>query len=353
MLKLKKMKIKINNRLIGTGEPCFIIAEAGINHNGDIQLAKKLVDVAKKANVDAIKFQTYKSEEVAIKDIGLADYAKKNIKKNLSQLDMIKLYELQYDDFIVLKEYCDKKKIIFLSTPHSFDAIDFLEKIVPAYKFGSGDITNIPALKYAAKKGKPIILGTGMSILKEVKSAIKAIISEGNNQIIVLHCTTNYPCPFEEVNLKAMVTMQWNLNCIVGYSDHTLGIIVPIMAVALGASVIEKHFTMDRNLPGPDHKASLEPEKLQQMVESIRNVEKALGSDKKKPTISEKEIMRLVRKSIVSKQEIDKGTILKREMLTIKRPGTGMQSIEIEKLIGKKTKRQIFRDEIFSSNMVE
>ena len=345
--------MKINNRLIGEKQPVFIIAEAGVNHNGKLKLAKKLIDVAAKAKVDAVKFQTAKAEDVVTQKANIADYAKKNIKKNMTQLEMIKNLELKYDDFRVLKRYCDKKEIIFLSTPHSFDAIDFLEDLVPAYKFGSGDITNIPALKHAAKKHKPILLGTGMSTLKEVKEAVKSIKSVGNNQIAALHCTTSYPCPLEDINLRAMITMQKELNCLVGYSDHTLGITVPIMATCLGATIIEKHFTLDRNLPGPDHKASLTPEELKNMVEEIRNVEKALGKFDKKPTVSEKKIMRLVRKSIIAKKDIEKGAIIDESMLIIKRPGTGLYPAYLNKIIGKKAKRHISKDDIFQRNMVE
>ena len=271
------IRVKITNKDIGDGEPCFIIAEAGVNHNGDIRLAKKLIDVAKDAGADAVKFQTFKAEGVVTAYTDSTDYAKKNIGRNISQMQMMKSLELNYDDFKKLKKYCDKKEIIFLSTPHSFDAIDFLENLIPAYKFGSGDITNIPALKHAASKGKPIILGTGMSTLDEVKHAINAIKSEGNEQIVVLHCTTNYPCPFKEVNLRAMITMKKELDCLVGYSDHTLGILVPIVATALGATVIEKHFTIDKSLPGPDHKASLEPDELKNMITEIKKNRESLG----------------------------------------------------------------------------
>jgi len=285
--------------------------------------------------------------------LDIAKYAKKNIGKNLPQISMLKKFELKYEDFKLLKDYCDKKDIIFLSTPHSFDAIDFLEDLVPTYKFGSGDITNIPAMRHAAKKGKPIILGTGMSTLEEIKSAIDAIKSEGNKQIIALHCTTNYPCPMGEVNLRAMITMQKELDCLVGYSDHTLGILTPIMAVALGATIIEKHFTIDKSLPGPDHHASLEPNELKNMVKEIRNTEKNLGTFDKKPTESEKEIMKFVRKSIVAKKDIGKGFIIEKDMIAIKRPGTGLKPHDLDKIIGKKSKRQISKDEILQLDMVE
>jgi N,N'-diacetyllegionaminate synthase len=346
-------KIKIENRYVGEGCPCFLIAEAGVNHNGKLSIAKKLVDVAVSAGADAVKFQTAKAEDVVVDGVQIADYAIKNIGKNITQLAMIKKLVLPYEDFIILKEYCTKKGIIFLSTPHSIDAIDFLDDLVPAFKIGSGDITNIPALKHAARKGKPIILGTGMSTMLEIKNAIAAVKSEKNNQIVVLHCTTNYPCPLDEVNLRAMITMQKELGCFVGYSDHTLGVTVPVMAVSLGAVVIEKHFTLNRNLSGPDHKASLTPDELKTMVQEIRNVETALGSSDKKPTTSEKKIMKLVRKSIVAKGDVEKGIILTKDMLSIKRPGTGLPPTELEKIIGKKTKRCIAQDEIFQLDMVE
>lgn len=345
--------IKISNKLVGENQPTFIIAEAGVNHNGKLEQAKRLVDVAVEAGADAVKFQTFKSEGVVTAGLNSADYAKKNIGKDVGQLEMIKSLELNYKDFVSLKNYCDKKEIIFLSTPHSFDAIDFLEDLVPAYKFGSGDITNIPALRHAAKKGKPIILGTGMSTLDEVGYAINAIKSEGNEQIIALHCTTNYPCPLEDVNLSAMITIQRELDCLVGYSDHTLGLSVPIIATAMGAAVIEKHFTIDKSLPGPDHKASLEPDELKSMIKEIRKTEKVLGSFDKKPTKSEKKIMNLVRKSIVSKKDIEKGTIVSEDMIVIKRPGTGLNPSDLDKIIGKKSRRYIAKDEIFQLNMVE
>lgn len=345
--------IKISNKPVGKGYPTFIIAEAGVNHNGKFEQAKKLVDIAVEADADAVKFQTFKSENLVSSDLENADYVKKNIGKNLTQLEMIKSLELKYEEFKELKDYCDKKGIIFLSTPHSFDAIDFLEDLVPAYKFGSGDITNTPALKHAAKKGKPMILGTGMSTLNEVKFAIDAIKSEGNDQIIALHCTTDYPCPIKEGNLRAMITMQKELDCLVGYSDHTLGIITPIVATALGAVVIEKHFTIDKNLPGPDHKASLEPDELKRMISKIRETEEILGSYEKKPTKSEEKIMSLVRKSIVAIEEIEKGTIIDENMIAVKRPGIGVSPSQIDKIIGKKAKRTIAKDEIFQADMVE
>jgi len=347
-------KIKIGKRYIGEDCPCFIIAEAGVNHNGQFRLAKKLVDIAASAGVDAVKFQTFKAEGVVTADVDIASYARKNnIGKDFKQLGMLKRCELTYNEFKQLKKYCDQKKILFLSTPHSFDAIDFLEDLVPMYKFGSGDLLNIPALQYAARKGKPMILGTGMATLAEVRDALKAIRAVGCNQIIVLHCTTNYPCPIEEVNLRAMLAMQNTLNCLVGYSDHTMGLTVPIMAATFGAVVIEKHFTLCKTLPGPDHMASLEPTELKQMVIAIRNVERALGSYAKKPTTIEKNILKLIRKSIVASKDIKKGALIRRNMLDIKRPGTGLPPTKIEYILGKKTKRDIKKDELIKISLVE
>jgi len=345
--------IKIAGKIIGDKQPVFIIAEAGVNHNGDLNIAKKLVDVAVNAGADAVKFQTFKSEKLTVSDVKSPDYANKNLGKETNQLDMLKKYELEYTDFEKLKQYCDKKGIVFLSTPHSFDAIDFLEKLVSAYKFGSGDITNIPALKHAAEKGKPMILGTGMSTMQEVKTAVNAIKSVGNNQIVVLHCTTNYPSSSDEVNLNAMVSMKKELNCLVGYSDHTLSILVPSIAAVLGAVILEKHFTIDKKLPGPDHKASIEPEELKEMIKQIREAEKILGSFEKKPTKSEGKNLNLVRKSIVAKEKIEKGTEITEKMLDFKRPGTGIKPSEIDEIVGKKAKITIQKNEILKTDMVD
>lgn len=343
----------INNKLIGEGKPIFIIAEAGVNHNGKLELAKKLVDAAKNSEADAVKFQTFKAEGVVTENATRASYQIRNLGGTETQQGMLKKYELRYDDFIELKKYCDKKKIIFLSTPHSEDAIDFLEPLVPAYKIGSGDLTNFPFLEIVAKKGKPILLGTGMSTLKEVRDALNFIYKQGNEKVIVLHCTTQYPCPLEEVNLRAMLTMKEKLNCLVGYSDHTLGITVPIMAASLGAVVIEKHFTLDKSLPGPDHRASLEPEEFEGMVRKIREVGIALGKKEKKPTNSEKKIMELVRKSIVAKRNIKKWMKIKEDMLTIKRPGTGIEPKFLKKVIGKIAKENIRKDELIDFKKIE
>jgi len=345
--------MKIGKRKIGENHPAFIIAEAGVNHNGEISQAKKLVDAAADSGADAVKFQTYTSEEVTTKSATSADYAQKNLKNNLTQLQLLKKYELTFEDFHTIKDYCDQQNIIFLSTPHSFDAIDFLEPLVPAYKFGSGDLTNHPTLKYAAKKNKPIILGTGMSTLEEVKKAIKEIYSTGNKQVIALHCTTSYPCPLEEANLQAITTMKKKLNCLIGFSDHTTSLIPPIIATALGVKVIEKHFTLDRKFTGPDHKASIEPDELTKMIQYIKETEKILGSYEKKPTTSEEKIKLIVRKSIIANTDIKPGLKFTENMLTIKRPCNGLPPSEIKKIIGKKAKTYIKKDTPIQKNMVE
>ena len=349
------MKIRIGKKTIGEGEPCFIIAEAGVNHNGNINLAKKLVDAAREAGADAVKFQTFKTENIVTKDADMAEYQKENLRTIESQPDMLKRLELKEDDFSELKKYCNEKGIIFLSTPHTEDAIDFLEKLVPAFKIGSGDLNNLPFLEKIAKKGKPIILSTGMGKLKEVTDAVKAI-KKYNDQLILLHCTTDYPCAEKDVNLKAMQTVRKECNCLVGYSDHTMGLEVPVIAASLGAVVVEKHITLDKNMEGPDHKASLNRDEFKEMVKDIREnkkinipekiLEDILGDGIKEPTEGEKKIMELVRKSIIAKTNIPKGAIITKGMLVIKRPGTGIKPKDIDKVIGKRIKKDIERDHV-------
>ena len=339
-------KIRIKNKLIGEGSPCFVIAEAGVNHNGDLKLAKKLVTAAKQAGADAVKFQTFKAENLVSGSAKMADYQKKNIGKKESQLEMLKKLELSNSNFRELKKYCDEKKIIFLSTAHTEDAVDLLDPLIPVHKIGSGDLTNLPFLKKIAKKRKPIILSTGMAVLSEIKEAVEAIKKAGNSKVILLHCTTNYPCPLEEVNLRAMQAIKKEFDLPVGYSDHTSGIMVSVMAAALGAVVIEKHFTLDRNLSGPDHRASLEPDDLKEMVKEIRNIEKVLGSATKKPSKSEEKIKKVVRKSIIARTDILKNTKITKEMLIIKRPGTGILPKHLNKVVGRIVKKEIKQDEL-------
>ena len=342
------MKIKIGGKLIGAGNPCFIIAEAGVNHNGKLSLAKKLVDKAKEAGVDAVKFQTFKAENIVTKEAKQAKYQTKNIGKKESQFAMLKRLELSYADFRNLKKYCARKKIIFLSTPHSSkEDVDIVAELCPVIKIASGDLTNLPFLKYIAKKDLPIILSTGMANLREVKEAVKTILSI-NKKIILLHCTTNYPTPVNEVNLRAMFTMGEEFNLPVGYSDHTQGMEVSLAAAAMGACVIEKHFTLNKKLPGPDHKASLGPEELKAMVRGIRNIQAALGDGTKKPTPSEMETAKVARKSIVAAKNIKKGTEIREDMLAIKRPGTGIAPKYFSKILGKKAKKDIKKDSLIN-----
>jgi N-acetylneuraminate synthase/N,N'-diacetyllegionaminate synthase len=346
-------KIKIGNKLIGEGESCFIIAEAGVNHNGDIKLAKKLVDVAKEAGADSVKFQTFKAERLVTYNARQAEYQIKNIGKKESQYEMLKRLELSSSDFKKLKEYCDYKGIIFLSSPFDEESADLLENIgIVAFKLGSGEITNSPLLKHVAKKKLPIILSTGYSTMQEVEEAVKIIEKQGNKKIILLHCTSDYPLRLENVNLLAMKTMMDRFKYPVGYSDHTLGLTVPIAAVALGAKVIEKHFTLDRELPGPDHRASATPEELKLFVENIKDVLKLLGSSIKNPTKSEAQCIRLGRKSIVARTDIKKSSKINKDMLIIKRPGTGIYPRYLDKIIGRVAKRDIPKDAIIKWEMI-
>lgn len=340
------MEIKIEDKIISGENPCFIIAEAGVNHNGNFELAKKLIDAAKEAGVDAVKFQTWITEEIATQTAPKADYQKEQTGAQENQFEMIKKLELPHEDFRKLKKYAEEKEIIFLSTPDEEKSCDFLESInVVAFKVGSGEINNYPYLEHIAKKGKPMIVSTGTATLEEVKEAVN-VIKKFNNQLILLHCTTNYPCPLEEVNLRAMVTLKNEFpDLLIGYSDHTMEILVPIMAAALGARVIEKHFTLDRNMEGPDHKASLNPKELAEMVKSIRETEIALGSGEKKPAKSEEEVKKVIRKNIVARNNLVAGIEIKKEDLALKRAGVGIEPKDLNKIIGKKLKRDLTEDE--------
>lgn len=340
------MQIKIENKLIGDNQPCFIIAEAGVNHNGDFERAKELIDIAKDANADAIKFQTWITEEILTKTVEQATYQIQNTGKVEPQFDMIKRLELSFDQFKELKKYADQKKIIFLSTPDDEKSADFLDEIgVPAFKIGSGELTNIFMLKKVAEKNKPIILSTGMANLEEIKEAIEIIYKANNKNLILLHCTSQYPTNFKDVNLKAMITLKNKFNTLVGYSDHTIGDLVPQLAVSLGACIIEKHFTFNKNAEGPDHKCSLDPIELKEMVEKIRTVEFILGKDIKEPTAEELKISRLVRKTVVAKENIPKGIKITENMLTVKRSKGTLQPREIKDIIGKISIKNVEKDQ--------
>lgn len=313
----------------------YIIAEAGVNHNGRLDLALKLCDAAKETGVDAVKFQTWKTELIVSKNTKMADYQKKNLGNDDSQYDMLKKLEMSYEDFRLVKDYCDKIGIQFLSTADETESLEFLCDLgMPFIKLGSGEISNIPYLRYCAKKNIPIIISTGMCNMSDVAVAYDILTEAGATDITILHCTTNYPCPVDEVNLRAMLTLKDAFKCKVGYSDHTMGIEVPIAAVAMGAEIIEKHFTLDRNMDGPDHKASLEPNELRKMVESIRNIEMALGDGIKRPNKSEIECAKVVQKSILAKRPIKMGEVLTEENLTVKRAGSGISSKHWDLVLG-------------------
>ena len=328
----------------------LIIAEAGVNHNGDIAKAKALIDKGAEAGVDYVKFQTFKAEKLVTKQAKRASYQDKNTQDNDSQYEMLKKLELSQALHQELMDYCNQKGVKFLSTGFDSESLVFLAQLgITIAKVPSGEITNLPYLRQVASLFPEVILSTGMATIGEIKDAVKVLIDNGvsKNKITILHCNTEYPTPMEDVNLKAMLHIQRELGIPVGYSDHTLGIEVPIAAVALGATVIEKHFTLDKTLPGPDHKASLEPNELKAMVSAIRNIEKAIdGSGLKEVSKSEEKNKPIARKSIVASTDIKKGDIFTPENLTVKRPGTGISPMQWDEVIGKEAKRDFQEDEL-------
>lgn len=332
-----------------TANNVFIIAEAGVNHNGSIELAKKLVDVAVESGADAVKFQSFKTDSFVSKFAEKAEYQKKSTGTNESQYEMLLKLELSVDAHQVLINYCQEKKIQFLSTPFDCDSADMLNGLgISIIKIPSGEITNLPYLKHISRLGKEIIISTGMSDLSEVERALGVLEGEGTprSKITVLHATTEYPCPIGDVNLRAMLTIEKVFGVKVGYSDHTSGIEVPIAAVALGACVIEKHFTLDRLMEGPDHKASLEPNELKAMVSAIRNIEQSLGDGIKRPSASELKNIPIARKSLVALRSIKKGDLFCIENLGAKRPGHGISPMNWDDLIGRPARRDFAVDEL-------
>jgi N-acetylneuraminate synthase len=320
--------------------PLLIIAEAGVNHNGSIHLAEKLIDAAFDAGVDIVKFQTFKAANLVSKNAAKAAYQQASTSNTESQFDMLKKLELNHDMHLHLMNYCKSKPIQFLSTPFDLESIEMLNGLgIKIGKIPSGEITNLPYLQSMATYFEKIILSTGMCTLQEVKDAIQVLLKSGSKKekITVLHCNTEYPTPMKDVHLRAMLTLKEELGVQVGYSDHTLGIEVPIAATALGARVIEKHFTLDRTMEGPDHKASLEPQELKAMVSAIRNIERALGSAKKTPSDSEYKNIAIARKSIHIKNDLPQQHTIAAQDLVMKRPGDGISPMELEKIIGKKT----------------
>lgn len=347
-------EITIGDKKVGPGHPVFIIAEAGVNHNGDLALAKKLIDRAVEAQADAVKFQTFKAEKLNTRQAPKANYHLETTGQEGTWFDLLKSQELDRETHLLLSNYCREKKIIFLSTPYDEDSADMLEEIgVPAYKIASTDLTNLPFLKHVAKKGKPIILPTGMGSYEEIEEALKAMREEGNNQLIVLQCTANYPAEIKNANLVVMNEIERKFGVLVGYSDHTPGLVMPIAATVRGSCLHEKHFTLDKTLPGPDHRASIEPDELVEMVKSIRAAESSIGLVENKPTESEKENIPKLRKSVVAKVDIPSGTTITPEMVTAKRPGTGLHPRHLYDFIGKRAVREIKEDELLAFSMVE
>lgn len=324
----------------------YIIAEAGVNHNGKLDLALKLCDAAKDAGVNAVKFQTWKTENIVTVQARQAAYQTENTGKEESQYDMLKNLELSYEHFRTIQDYCRQIGIDFLSTPDEEESLEFLVSLgLPFIKVGSGEVTNIPYLRKIGACKMPVILSTGMSNIAQVATAYDTLLQSGATEVSLLHCTTNYPCPMDEVNLKAMITLRDAFKCHVGYSDHTMGTEVPVAAVALGAEIIEKHFTLDRTMDGPDHKASLEPHELELMVQQIRNIEAALGDGIKRPNKSESENAKVVQKSILAKRSIKKGEELTEENLVAKRAGAGISSVFWDVVVGTKALQDYDIDE--------
>lgn len=327
----------------------IIIAEAGVNHNGSYERAKRMIDTAHQCGVDYIKFQTFKANKIANRFAVQADYQKKNLKEESSQVEMLKKLELSDNDFYSLKDYCDEIGIKFMSTPFDLESIDFLSELSMDYmKVPSGEITNLPYLRKIASKGIPVIMSTGMCRLGEIEDALDVLYKGGmsTNDITLLHCNTEYPTPMVDVNLRAMETLRSAFGTKVGYSDHTQGIEVPIAAVAMGATVIEKHFTLDKTLPGPDHVASLDPVELKAMVDAIRNIEFAIGMSEKRVSSSECKNIAIARKSIVAAKDIKSGEIFAEYNLTVKRPGNGISPMQWDSIIGKMAIRDFAADEL-------
>lgn len=347
-------ELTFGKHVIGAGHPAFVIAEAGVNHNGELDLAFQLVDAAIAAGADAVKFQTFIAAELLTAEAAKADYQKTTTGEQGSQLEMIKRLELSFDDFRKLKTYCDDRGITFLSTPFDITSVDFLRELgLVVFKISSGDLTNHPLLRHVALQKRPVILSTGMSDMDEVREAVTVLHDAGNDDVILLQCVTNYPAAAEDINLKAMLSMQSAFDVNVGYSDHTLGIEVTLAAVALGACVIEKHFTLNKNFAGPDHRASLEPREFKAMVEGIRKVEAALGNGLKVPAASEAGNAAVARRSIVAARDINVGTVITPAELSFKRPGTGLPPRMAEQLLGKTARVNVRAGSLLQLEMFE
>lgn len=347
--------IDIAGRRIGPGQPCFIIAEAGVNHNGSLEMARRLVDVAVQAGADAVKFQTFKAEKVISTNAPKAAYQIQTTGSSESQLEMAKRLELSFESFRDLQAYCRQQRILFLSTPFDEESADFLADLdVPLFKIPSGEITNLPFLAHVARKGKPLIVSTGMSTLDEVEAAVRVIEETGNRGLVLLQCVSNYPADPADINLKTMHTMAAAFNVLVGYSDHTLGIEIACVAVALGAVVIEKHFTLDKLLPGPDHRMSLSPDELCVLAKAVRNVEAALGDGVKRPMPSEMNTRALVRRSLLVCRDLPAGHVLKKGDLEVKRAAAvGLPPACLVEVVGRKLVRALATDSILRMEDLE
>jgi N,N'-diacetyllegionaminate synthase len=347
-------KIEIGDRIIGLGCPCFVIAEAGVNHNGNLDMALKLVDIAVRAGADAVKFQTFSTECVVTKNAPKAAYQKETTGSDESQFQMLKKLELSPQAHLKLQTYCSERSIIFLSSPFEEKSADFLEELnVPAFKIPSGELTNLPFLEHVALKSKPMIVSTGMSTLEEVKSAVDVIFKTGNTDLILLHCVSAYPANPSDANLRSMQTMAKAFDVPIGYSDHTLGTEVALAAVASGACVLEKHITLDRTLPGPDHRASLEPDELKVLISSVRAIEVALGHGRKVPAPCEADIAEVSRKSIVTRRDIPVGAIVTKGSIVMKSPGTGLPPSMLGQIIGRIAAKHIPADTLLTSEMLQ
>lgn len=344
--------VTIAGRQIGSGQPCFIIAEAGVNHNGDPELARQLIDVAKTAGADAVKFQLFRADRLASAAAPKAGYQVRTTGGGESQLEMLRRLELPLEAHRALWDYCRARGMLFLSSPFDEDSADWLDALgVAAFKIPSGELTNLPFLAHVARKGKSLIVSTGMATLAEVEAAVRTIDAAGNRDVVLLHCVSNYPANPAEANLRAMQTMAEAFGLPVGYSDHTPGIEVALAAVALGACVIEKHFTLDRTLPGPDHRVSLEPQELVALVRGIRTVEAALGHGRKEPAPSEADTAAVARKSLVAAKDIAKGSTVTADSIAIKRPGTGLPPAVLDHLLGRTAIREIPADTLLTMEM--
>jgi len=351
---LSTRPIQIGKHYIGPGLPAFVIAEAGVNHNGDASAAKKLIDVAADAGANAVKFQTYTTDKLVSAAAPKADYQKLNTGEGETQAEMLRRLELKRSDYEDLVRSCHERDIVFLSTPFDEDSADFLDALgVPAFKVGSGDLTNLPLLEHVARKRKPVILSTGMADLDEIRQAVEVMQNSGCTSLILLQCVSNYPATPADVNLRAMQTMASEFSLPVGYSDHTEGIEIALAAAALGACVIEKHFTLDKTWPGPDHKASLEPSELTAMIAGIRKVKAALGSGEKKRVASEENTAQVARRSLTAGRDLAAGTRLTREMIAIQRPGTGLSPARISSVIGRRLRIDVKSGAQLSFDMLD